>query len=308
MTTTDIGTIHRELVIEAPRELVYDFLTDPAKIVRWMGRDADIDARPGGQIRVDYNGFDVMRGEFVELSPPERVVYTFGWATLLADHEPKPGASTVEFTLEPHSGGTLLRMVHSGLTELTAPSHSEGWDMFLARLRDASSGREVEALVPPLSDAEELAARLNAVLVDALELVENSAEPGWLSAVPGDGRSAGVVAHHVTGHLGLVGMAEAILAGAHDPGPTLDDINANNEAHATEFAEVTSGAVAAALQEQGPAVVEKVKALSDADLAVTRQMAFAAGSEVSVGDLLRGPLLEHIEAHLAGVREVLLRA
>jgi uncharacterized protein YndB with AHSA1/START domain len=127
--------VERDLRIEARPEIVFSFLTDPQKILAWMGREATFEACPGGLFRVDYNGTDILRGEVVELVTNERVVVTWGWEAEGA--ATPPGASVVEFTLTAAGAGTLLRMVHRGLSDDEARSHAEGWDYFLPRLQAA---------------------------------------------------------------------------------------------------------------------------------------------------------------------------
>ena len=91
--------IERELRIAARPETVFAFWVEPDRIVRWMGRDATIDPRPGGVFRLDYNGSDIVRGEIVEIDPPHRLVLTWGWEAE-GDATP-PGSSRVEVTFTP---------------------------------------------------------------------------------------------------------------------------------------------------------------------------------------------------------------
>lgn len=138
ITTADAleaGVLERELTIAARPETVFAYFIDPGKIVRWMGATAELDARPGGLFRVDYNGQDIARGEFLEVEAPHRVVFSWGWEAP-GDATP-PGASTVEITLTPVEGGTRLNLRHSGLTPETATGHAEGWDHFLPALTAA---------------------------------------------------------------------------------------------------------------------------------------------------------------------------
>ena len=136
-TTMPAGTeaIERELRIEAPPETVFDFWTDPVRLATWMGRDVQFEARPGGAVRIDYNGEDVMLGSVVSLERPRRLVFTWGWQKP-GDATP-PGASTVEVTIEPDGTGSLLRLRHSGLVPEAIAGHTEGWDYFLGRLVSA---------------------------------------------------------------------------------------------------------------------------------------------------------------------------
>jgi uncharacterized protein YndB with AHSA1/START domain len=134
--------VERELEIAASPETVWEFLVDPEKATRWMGSQAWLDPRPGGQYRVDVIHGHVASGEFVELDRPRRLVYTFGWEPEGGEENPvPPGSSTIEITLEPSGQGTALRFRHSGLpgTEM-AQAHAHGWDHYLGRLVVAAGG------------------------------------------------------------------------------------------------------------------------------------------------------------------------
>ena len=104
----------QELTIAAPTEVVYRLLTEPAQFVRWMAEDATLDPRPGGLVRWTHANGDTCRGEFVELVPHRRVVFSYGWER--AEVGVPPGSTTVEIDLDPTGdGGTRLRLVHRGL-------------------------------------------------------------------------------------------------------------------------------------------------------------------------------------------------
>jgi len=130
--------IEREVRIDAAPEVVFEFFVDPEKYVKWKGRMAWLDPRPGGEYRVAINDTAVAKGEFVELDPPRRVVFTWGWEGTEAV---PPGSSTVEVTLEPDGDATILRLVHRGLPSAEEiQQHSHGWDMYLGRLVVAGPG------------------------------------------------------------------------------------------------------------------------------------------------------------------------
>lgn len=130
--------IVRELRIDAAPETVFDFFTDPQKLVRWKGRLASLDPRPGGEFLVDFNGEDIAAGEYVEIDRPHRVVFTWGWKA--PGHPIPPGTSRVEVTLTPDGDGTFVRFVHSGLPEPAVGEHAKGWDRYLPRLQIAAAG------------------------------------------------------------------------------------------------------------------------------------------------------------------------
>lgn len=129
-TTGDVVTLERR--IRAPRDTVFAYFTDAERYTRWMGHDADLDARPSGIYRVHVVEGSVARGEFVEVEPPERVVFTWGWE---GNPMVPPGSSRVEVTFRADGDGTLVRLVHSGLPGAAAMGlHREGWTRYLDHL------------------------------------------------------------------------------------------------------------------------------------------------------------------------------
>jgi uncharacterized protein YndB with AHSA1/START domain len=128
--------VERTIEIAAPAGVVWQYWLDPARIVRWMGTQASIEARPGGAIRVEYGNGAVMSGAIVELEEPVRLVFTWGWED--PSEVVRPGGSTVEVAFDTVPGGTRVRVRHSGLPEGERAGHGEGWDYFLARLAGAT--------------------------------------------------------------------------------------------------------------------------------------------------------------------------
>lgn len=134
--------VEREVRIAARPETVFDFFVDPAKMVLWKGREADLDPRPGGLYRVEMGDRIVARGEYVELDPPSRVVFTWGWEgqESAGAHGVPPGSSRVEVTIEADGDGALVRLRHFDLPEESRQIHGEGWDLYLGRLAVAATG------------------------------------------------------------------------------------------------------------------------------------------------------------------------
>ena len=132
--------VRREIQIEAPPATVFAFLTDPDKILRWMGAEATTEAQPGGLYLVKGIGTPahVARGAFREVVPVHRLAYSFGWE---GHEEVPPGSSLVEIDLIDRDGGTLLRMTHSGLPNaVQCAYHDQGWAHYFGRLAIATAG------------------------------------------------------------------------------------------------------------------------------------------------------------------------
>jgi uncharacterized protein YndB with AHSA1/START domain len=137
----DEGTsVEREIAIAASPETVWELLTKEDEAVKWMGRSATFDLRPGGIYRVEVIEGNTARGEFVEIDPPHRLVFTWGWEQG-SSSAVGPGSSTVEFELTPDGDGTVLRFRHTELpNEEAAASHAHGWDHYLGRLAVVAGG------------------------------------------------------------------------------------------------------------------------------------------------------------------------
>ncbi len=138
VTPNDPDAIEREVRIDARPETIFPFFTDPEKMMRWKGVEADLDPRPGGVYRVNITGRDIARGEYQEVVPNSRVVFTWGWEG--EDSAVPPGASTVEVSLTPDGDGTIARLRHLGLPTDQQGPHAEGWEHYLPRLATASAG------------------------------------------------------------------------------------------------------------------------------------------------------------------------
>jgi uncharacterized protein YndB with AHSA1/START domain len=124
--------------LSAVPEEVFPFLTESERYARWQGVRAELDPRPGGGYRVWMDPDTVAVGEYVEVEPHRRVVFTWGWE---GDSAVPPGSTRVEIDLEPDGEGTILTLRHSGFPSLdTARTHEEGWAFFGGRLATVVSG------------------------------------------------------------------------------------------------------------------------------------------------------------------------
>jgi uncharacterized protein YndB with AHSA1/START domain len=141
--------------IEAPPEVVFRHLVTPEGMTAWMGEHAELEARPGGAFAVDVGGY-LFRGEFLEVDPPRRVVVSWG---LAGNADLPAGSSRVEFELERRTGGTLLRLRHTGLPEPMAATHRRGWTHYLSRLVRAATGADPGADHLPATFREEAESR-----------------------------------------------------------------------------------------------------------------------------------------------------
>ena len=128
----------KTVLLPVSADEAFALITEPDRLRRWKTVSARVDLRAGGQYRWTVVPGHVAAGTFVEVEPGRRIVFGWGWE---GSPDLAPDASTVTITLEPAEGGTLVSLVHDGLTQEQVASHLEGWNHFFARLeRVASTG------------------------------------------------------------------------------------------------------------------------------------------------------------------------
>ena len=136
MTQEDAGhTLKMSRRFAAPRERVFAAWTERELVARWFGPETvkcevhKWDARPGGVYSLTMHHADgeetPLSGVFQEISPPERLVYSWTWG----GSGGMAGRETL-LTLEFEDAGdeTVLHLSHSLLPDKDwAEKHSMGW-------------------------------------------------------------------------------------------------------------------------------------------------------------------------------------
>jgi uncharacterized protein YndB with AHSA1/START domain len=97
--------LNRTVVIHAAPETVFRFFTDSERWAKWGGTGSTIDPRPAGKVYIRHPGAVEVTGEVMEISPPERIVFTYGF---VSGKPIPPGSSRVTIRLEPVPSGTRL--------------------------------------------------------------------------------------------------------------------------------------------------------------------------------------------------------
>jgi uncharacterized protein YndB with AHSA1/START domain len=135
---TDSEVVEVVLHIAAQPETVFPYFTDPDRYAQWMGNHATLEPVPGGSYRIEMRGGVEAAGEFVEIDPPKRLVFTWGWTD---DHSVPPGSTQVVITFEEDDGGTRVVLRHHGLpTDDRRDHHRAGWELYLGRLGTRATG------------------------------------------------------------------------------------------------------------------------------------------------------------------------
>ena len=139
----DGGVVEQTVRIAARPETVWRYWTDPQRMCDWWGSVATLDPRPGGRYEVEMGSGRTMRGEYLELVPHERIVFSFGWEPTDGAPAIEPGSTRVEVTLTPDAGDTILTLRHTGIPAAFADLHATGWSHFLPLLVDAADERRI---------------------------------------------------------------------------------------------------------------------------------------------------------------------
>jgi len=137
--TPNNDVVTAEVFIAAPRERVFQAITDPEQAVRWWGQEGryrlsefHMDVRVGGKWScsgqsVNMGGAIAVHGEFLVIDPPRELAYT--WISTWM-----PVSTEVRWELEEQGSGTVLKLTHSGTAE-QAKNHSMGWAVVVAWLQ-----------------------------------------------------------------------------------------------------------------------------------------------------------------------------
>ncbi|GAA4603386.1 uncharacterized protein YndB with AHSA1/START domain [Actinoplanes octamycinicus] len=141
----ELGTIEREIYIDATPEVVFDVVSSPEHVKGWWPDDADYDPVPGGAGTIRFGdcaaGGKVEQFSVVDAIPPK--LFAFRWTHELGEPATEGNSLLVTFELTPSGSGTLLRMTETGfrergwsqaVLEQCYREHVTGWDHFLPRI------------------------------------------------------------------------------------------------------------------------------------------------------------------------------
>jgi uncharacterized protein YndB with AHSA1/START domain len=133
--------LHLEKVLRAPKESVFAACVEPEELAAWWGpagfttHTVELDVRDGGGYRIAMQPPSgeafLLRGEYSEVDPPRRLVFTFEW------EEPDPDDQQTVVTLAflDDGEGTKLVLDQGPIaTEARHALHEAGWTESLERL------------------------------------------------------------------------------------------------------------------------------------------------------------------------------
>jgi hypothetical protein len=148
-----------------------------------------------------------------------------------------------------------------------------------------------------LADRLEEGARALAVFATRLTDAE------WQMRVPHDGRSVGVIVHHVASVYPLeIQLAQTVASGTPVTGVTMDDVHAMNAKHAVEHAAVTKAVALDLLHANSQAAAAAIRALTDEQLLRAAPVSLYADAPLTCQFVLEDHAVRHSYHHLARLR------
>jgi uncharacterized protein YndB with AHSA1/START domain len=136
-----LDRIERKILLNASRKKVWDALTDAEQFGQWFGIALKGKAFVEGETveaPITYPGYEhvVWKARIERILP--QTLFSFRWHPFAVDDTidyDKEHPTLVEFTIEDHAPGILLRVVESGFNEIpdarrqkAFKMNSRGWD------------------------------------------------------------------------------------------------------------------------------------------------------------------------------------
>ncbi|MCU1644169.1 MAG: Transcriptional regulator, ArsR family [Nocardia sp.] len=142
MTSTEYGSIEREIYVDASPEVVFEVVSSPEHISEWWTDEAEFQVTPGAVGELVWGDrVDVLPMTVVEVEPPR--LFSFRWCFPDGKVDDSVNSLLVTFELTPSGAGTKIRLTETGFREMgwevakleeQYREHSIGWDTFVPRL------------------------------------------------------------------------------------------------------------------------------------------------------------------------------
>ena len=128
----------------------------------------------------------------------------------------------------------------------------------------------------------------------------------WQTRTPKDGRTIGVIVHHVASVYPIeIQLAQTVAEGMPVTGVTMDAINEMNAGHAAENSGVTKEETLELLRRNGAAAAAAIRALSDQELGEAAPVSLYADAPLTCQFVLEDHAVRHSYHHLARLRRAL---
>jgi DinB superfamily len=156
--------------------------------------------------------------------------------------------------------------------------------------------------------AHALATRLEQGAAELAAFATGLSAAEWQIRVPKDGRTVGVIVHHVASVYPIeIDLAQTVAAGKPVTGVTAAVIDNMNAAHAIEHAAVTKEAAVALLRRNSTAAAAAIRTLTDDEIDRAAPVSLYAGAPLTCQFVLEDHAVRHSYHHLARIKTALAR-
>ena len=154
--------------------------------------------------------------------------------------------------------------------------------------------------------ANELAKRINQGANTLAVFAEGLSDTEWNTPVKGDGRSVGIVVHHVASTYPLeIELAKVLASGQPITGATMEVVNKMNADHAKENAEADKGKTLSLLKNNSDVAADAVRAFTDEELDSSATVSLNHDAPLTSQFFIEDHALRHSFHHLAKIKETL---
>jgi hypothetical protein len=151
--------------------------------------------------------------------------------------------------------------------------------------------------------AEALADRLEQGAQALAVFAEGLSDAEWRMSVPRDGRTVGVMVHHVASVYPLeIQLAQKVAGGNAITGVTWDGVAHMNAEHAQKHGTVGKAETLALLRRNSKAAADAVRAISDEQLDAAAPVSLNAEAPLTAQFIVEDHALRHSYHHLARIR------
>jgi uncharacterized damage-inducible protein DinB len=139
-------------------------------------------------------------------------------------------------------------------------------------------------------------------------LAEDLSDSEWQTVIPDEGRSVGVLIHHVASvYPAEVDLARLLASGKPIEGVTYDAVDRTNAEHAQAFATVSQHETLELLRRNSKTAADAVRQFSDEELDRAAPISLNAGAPLTTQFFIEDHALRHSFHHLSNIRAALNR-
>lgn len=138
-------SVSHQYFIRAPTERVFQAITDPKWLVRWLADRAEISPVEGGSYTLGWTDGPTHQGKILKLVPRESITLSWDWPGVALQ------GTVFRLAVSPKEDGTLFEIEHTGFPRLEKwvdlyGGAEWGWTYFAMNLKSVlETGRDLRS-------------------------------------------------------------------------------------------------------------------------------------------------------------------